>query len=102
MPAVKGKLKKCSKGHSFYNSSDCPTCPICEAARKPETGFLSNLVAPARRALERQDITTLARLSKYTESEILELHGMGPSSLPKLRQALHSQGLSFKQRGNSN
>jgi hypothetical protein len=31
-----------------------------------------------------------------TEKEILQLHGMGPGTLPKLRSALATIGLSFK------
>lgn len=58
--------------------------------------FLALLSNPARRALEHQGITSLQELAKYTEREILQLHGIGPSSMPKLRSALHSQGLSFK------
>ena len=69
--------------------------PICEQERKPEKGFLSLIAAPARRALEGAGINTLDQLAKWTESEILELHGMGPSSLPKLRKVLMSSGFSF-------
>lgn len=58
--------------------------------------FLALLSNPARRALEHQGITTLQELAKYSEREILQLHGIGPSSMPKLRGALQSQGLSFK------
>lgn len=94
--AKKGILKICSKGHRYYKSSDCPTCPICEQERKPSDGFLSVLPAPARRALEGAGIKTLQQLSKRRESEILKLHGIGPSSIPKLRQALDSVGLTFR------
>ena len=52
--------------------------------------------APARRALEHRGIQTVEELSKYSEKEILKLHGMGPASLPKLRKALEESGLSFK------
>ncbi|MHC0038009.1 RNA polymerase alpha subunit C-terminal domain-containing protein [Pseudoneobacillus sp. C159] len=90
-------LRTCDKGHSFYKSSDCPTCPICEQERKPLTGFLSQLSAPARRALENNGITTLEGLATFSEKEILQFHGMGPGSLPKLRAALESSGLSFRQ-----
>ncbi|MFC5986417.1 hypothetical protein [Marinicrinis lubricantis] len=48
------------------------------------------------RALEREGITSLERLSEYTEAGILKLHGIGPSSIPKLRNALDEVGLSFK------
>ncbi|MFJ2045447.1 RNA polymerase alpha subunit C-terminal domain-containing protein [Paenibacillus taichungensis] len=97
MANTKGTLRTCEQGHSYYKSSDCPTCPVCEKARKPKEGFLSLLSAPARRALENQGITTLQLLSQYTEKEILKLHGIGPSAMPKLRQALEEEGLSFKE-----
>lgn len=94
-----GKTKKiCSRGHTFYKSSDCPVCPICwknydhkkKANELPET-----LSAPAMRALVNAKITTLKKLATYTETDILKLHGIGPSSMPKLRQALKAKGLEF-------
>ncbi len=93
---TKKSLRTCPKGHQYYKSSDCPTCPICEKERKPQDSFLSLLGSPARRALENNGITTLKKLSKLTEAEILEFHGMGSSSIPKLRSALKTHGLSFK------
>lgn len=93
---AKAQLKKCSHGHSFYKSSDCPTCPVCEAERKPLKGFMAGLSAPARRALEQAGIQSVKDLARHSEKEILQLHGMGPSSLPKLKEALKKQGLTFK------
>jgi predicted RecB family nuclease len=90
-------LRVCSEGHTYYKSSSCPVCPICEKENMPEHGFLSLLSAPARRALENAGIKTLIKLAKFSESEILKLHGMGPSTIPKLRAVLKSNGLSFKQ-----
>ena len=89
-------LKVCPKGHQYNKTSDCPTCPVCEAERKPKEGFLALLSAPARRALENKHITSLEKLSEFSEKEILQLHGMGPSSIPKLRDALKAVGLNFK------
>ena len=89
-------LKTCKNGHKFYESSDCPTCPICEEERKPKDNFLSLLGAPARRALERENIKTLEDLAKWSEKEILNLHGMGQSTIPKLKNLLTENGLSFK------
>ena len=89
-------LRTCKNGHQYYKSSDCPVCPYCEKERKPLNSFLSLLPAPARRALENNNITTLKKLSKYSEEEILAFHGMGPGSIPKLREALKAAGLSFK------
>lgn len=96
MPTRKTK-RTCKNGHQYYKSSDCPTCPVCEAARKPNDGFLSLLAAPARRALENKGIKTPEQLSKYTEDEILQLHGMGKSSIPRLKQVLKKNGFKFQQ-----
>jgi predicted RecB family nuclease len=91
----KGILKICPKAHRFYKSSDCPTCPVCESERRPGKGFLGLLSAPARRALENAGVKTLTQLSKKFEADILNLHGMGPASLPVLRKELKKEGLTF-------
>ena len=96
--SAKRKLKTCSEGHAFYKSSDCLVCPICEATNKPKSGFLSKLGSPARRALQNEGITTLTKLSEYTEIELLKLHGLGPSSIPILKISLKEAGLSFKKK----
>ena len=89
-------LRTCDKGHQYYKSSDCPTCPDCEAERKPTSGFLSKIYAPARRALEGEGILSLDKLAGYSEKEILQLHGIGPSSIPILKKELGEVGLCFK------
>ena len=91
------KNRTCKKGHHYTKTSDCPTCPICEAERKPKSGLLSVLSAPARRALESLNIKTAEDLSQYTKEEILSLHGIGPSSLPKLLEELRKNNLIFKE-----
>jgi DNA-directed RNA polymerase alpha subunit len=96
MPTLEKSLRTCSKGHRYYKSSDCPTCPVCEAEKKPESGFLSLISAPARRALQNEGIHTLQQLSKYSETELMALHGFGKTTLPKLENALHAKGLSFR------
>lgn len=92
-----GTRRTCPSGHTFFKSSDCPTCPVCEATRTPGTSILAVVGAPARRALEREGILTGPQLAQYTEAEILALHGVGPSSLPRLRRALEAEGLGFRQ-----
>jgi DNA-directed RNA polymerase alpha subunit len=57
---------------------------------------LPKIAAPAQRALQSIGITTLEQLTKITEAELLQLHGMGPNALDKLRQALAERGLSFR------
>lgn len=92
----KSTNKTCKNGHPFTKTSDCPVCPICAKESKPTSGFMSTLAAPARRALENAGIKTIKQLAKYSEADILTLHGMGKSSIPKLKDALTEVGLQFK------
>jgi hypothetical protein len=96
MDISKTDKRTCAQGHTYYKTSDCPVCPICEKDNRPADGFLSILSAPARRALEAQGIKTVRQLSKWSEEALLQLHGIGPSALPKLKQALKQEGLTFK------
>ncbi len=96
---MKKTWKTCTRGHRFQKSSDCPVCPLCWSGyyRDRQKGDLPNeLGAPAFRALVNAKITTLSKLSKYSEKEILDVHGMGPKSLPLLRAALKKKTLSFR------
>ncbi len=88
--------KVCRNGHTFYKSSDCPSCPICEKEKTP-AGVFANMASPVRSALELAGIKTLRQLSKKTEKEVLGMHGIGPSSMPKFKKKLKEEGLSFKQ-----
>ncbi|SKB27477.1 RNA polymerase alpha subunit C-terminal domain-containing protein [Daejeonella lutea] len=97
MTSDKQTLRTCPNGHSYYKSSDCPTCPVCESQRKPESGFLSGLSAPARRALENNGITTLEALARLSRKELLSFHGMGKASLPILEEALKQYGFKFRE-----
>lgn len=92
----KKTAKTCSKGHRYYKTSDCPSCPICEAHKLSDT-FVSGLGAPARRALDSHGIKDLKTLSSFTEEQLLALHGLGPSSLPKIKNALQAAGLALQQ-----
>lgn len=56
----------------------------------------ADLGAPARRALAAAGITTPAALSRYSRADILKLHGVGPSSIPRLEQVLKDAGYTFK------
>lgn len=90
------KLKICPNGHQFYKSGDCPVCPICEKENNPEDGILSEIGAPARRALIGAGIETLIDLTGFTEAEVLRLHGMGPSAMRKIKSAMEKAGLKFR------
>lgn len=89
-------LRTCSRGHAYYKSGSCPVCPLCEAAKKPADGFPAGLPAPARRALANAGIRTLQQLAAWSEEELLQLHGLGPRSLPLLSAALQAAGLRFR------
>lgn len=89
-------LRICERGHKYYKSSDCPTCPNCEKLKQAESGFLALLSNPARNALLHHDIDTVHKLAGFTEKEILALHGIGRASLPILKKALEEAGLDFK------
>lgn len=80
--------RTCVNGHLYYKTSEGPVCPQCEAARRPQSGWLAKLSAPARRALGNAGIQTIRQPASFSEKEILALHGMGPSSLPHLQAAM--------------
>jgi uncharacterized protein YdhG (YjbR/CyaY superfamily) len=51
---------------------------------------------PATRALVAAGYSRLEQLTKVTEAEVSQLHGMGPKALGILRETLKEKGLSFK------
>jgi len=53
------------------------------------------LSQPARRTLVGAGIQTLEQLSKFSQAEINQLHGIGPNALNQLQHALTAKGLSF-------
>ena len=53
------------------------------------------LGAPARRALVNAKIFKVSDLARFTEAQIESLHGIGPSSMPKLLKAMKSAGIKF-------
>jgi DNA-directed RNA polymerase alpha subunit len=61
-------------------------------------GFPAGLSAPAQRALAHAGYTQIEQLANVAESEILKLHGMGPKSMPLLREALAAKGLRFAEK----
>jgi len=56
-----------------------------------------NIGNPARNALEEEGIIRLGQLTKFSEKELLKLHGVGPKAIRLLREALARRGLSFSQ-----
>jgi hypothetical protein len=62
-----------------------------------EASDLPKLAAPARRALAGAGYIRLEDLTKATESEVMQLHGMGPNAMRALCTALEERGLSFRE-----
>jgi hypothetical protein len=63
---------------------------------KQDTRKLPKLAAPAQRALQSAGITSLNDLTKVSEDELMQLHGMGKNALGTLQDALKAKGLSFR------
>lgn len=97
MSPSREQRKTCSRGHVFRKSSERPVCPKCwPRYYETITGDFARFSAPALRALTNARIKKLKSLTKCTAAEILQLHGVGPSSMLKLRQAMKAKGFSFK------
>ncbi len=69
-----------------------------KSSKKQASDLPPKLGAPADRALAGAGIKTLKQLTKFSEAEIKQLHGVGPNALGKLRQALADKGLAFAER----
>jgi hypothetical protein len=63
---------------------------------KQQSVWPQGLSNPAKSALAVAGITRLTQLTKYTEKDLLKLHGMGPKGTRILAAALKEKGLAFK------
>jgi hypothetical protein len=63
-----------------------------------ESDLPSELAAPARRALVGAGYSRLEQLTKLSEAEVKQLHGIGPKALDQPRRALATKGLAFADR----
>lgn len=63
------------------------------------TSDLPKLSAPAGRALAAAGITRLEQLTRVSEAELAQLHGMGPHALETLKAAMRERRLKFAQGG---
>lgn len=57
---------------------------------------LPKISKPALRALDSINVKTLEDITKYSEAELLALHGFGPKGIRILREVMDEQGLHFK------
>lgn len=71
---------------------------ICAVSHVVSSDFLRGILAePARRALEKEKINSLEKLSEYSEEELLQLHGFGKNAMQKLKTHMKENHISFKQ-----
>ncbi|MHC1784410.1 MAG: DNA-binding protein [Anaerolineaceae bacterium] len=63
----------------------------------PQNNLPEGLAGPALRALQAAEITSLEKLTRFTEKEIKQKHGIGPNALAKLKSALLAKGLTFRE-----
>jgi len=59
------------------------------------TVLLKKLARPAQRAILGTGVTTLEQLSKMTEEEISNIHGIGKNALEVIKSTLKENGLSL-------
>jgi hypothetical protein len=63
--------------------------------RQQESNLPPGLSRPAQRALTNAGYRRLEQLTRASQAEVEELHGVGPKALTQLRHALVANGLSF-------
>lgn len=61
-----------------------------------QTNPFNTLAKPAQRALAGAGIKTLQQLSTITETELMQLHGIGKNALQTLKSLMADRNLSFK------
>ncbi|AZA80168.1 hypothetical protein EG347_05200 [Chryseobacterium sp. G0186] len=60
--------------------------------------FLHGVIAiPARKALKKEKIDSLEKLSDYSEKEIMQLHGFGKNTMMKLKDYMQENQVFFKE-----
>ncbi len=64
----------------------------------PQNSDFPKLAQPAQRALANAGIQQLEQLTKFSEAEVKQWHGIGPNALNQLRLAMAAKGLSFADR----
>ena len=71
--------------------------PICTENHAMKNNFLQGIIAmPARKALEKEKIDSLEKLSDYSEQEIMQFHGFGKNTIQRLKNHMKENQISFK------
>jgi predicted flap endonuclease-1-like 5' DNA nuclease len=67
-----------------------------ESTHPNRAAFPSGVSGPALRALNRAGVRSVAELAPWSEADLAALHGMGPTALTVLRDALEASGGRFR------
>ncbi len=62
---------------------------------QPESALPKGIGKPATRALAAVGVTSLDQVTRFTESQLLALHGVGPKAVGILKDALRAQSKSL-------
>ena len=65
------------------------------AKKTPVSDFPPGVARPAVRALASIGVDRLDQVTRFSESELAALHGMGPKALGAIKAALRAQGTSL-------
>ena len=65
--------------------------------KQAEPDFPKGVAKPAIRALASVGVTRVEQATRFTKSELLALHGMGPKAIRLVEAELRARGKSFKQ-----
>lgn len=66
------------------------------AGSAQQEGDFPKLAQPAQRALAAAGVQRLEQLTKFSEDEVKQWHGIGPTALNQLRSALADKDLAFR------
>jgi DNA-directed RNA polymerase alpha subunit len=70
---------------------------VCAVSHIAEREFLQDIIpGTARRALEKEAIDSLEKLSEYSEDDIRKLHGFGETTMKKLKIYMQEHQVQFK------
>jgi DNA-directed RNA polymerase alpha subunit len=58
--------------------------------------LLIKLVKPAQRAIQATGFTSLEQLTRFTEEDLLAMHGIGKNALEIIKATLNQYGLDLK------
>lgn len=62
---------------------------------EPESALPKGLGKPATRALATIGVSRLEQVTRFSEAQLLALHGVGPKAIRILKAALEAQGKSL-------